>query len=59
MISNDVKANKRQQIEELVAVFRNFYKRHLQSLKYNIKTACILHLILVDILSMLGVVLLS
>ena len=55
MISNDVKANKRQQIEELVAVFRNFYKRHLQSLKYNIKTACILHLILVDILSMLNV----
>ena len=47
MISADVKANVKQWIKKLVDVSYRFYKRYLQNLKYNVKRACIFHLILV------------
>ena len=52
MISADVKANVKQEIIELVAVFlEKFYKKYIQhsNLKYDVKRACIFHLILVGI----------
>ena len=54
MISADVKAKiKNQEIKELVAYLIHFYKKYLQNLKYNVKRACIFHLILVGIPSSL------
>ena len=49
MISADVKNNMKQEIKELVAGSYNFYKKCLQNLKYNVKKACISHLILVGV----------
>ena len=51
-----IKANVKQyDIKELVAVyiFINFNKKYLQNLKYNVKRACIFHLILLGIPSSL------
>ena len=51
-----IKANVKQyDTKELVAVhiFINFNKEHLQNLKYNVKRACIFHLILLGIPSSL------
>ena len=50
MISADVKTYVQQQeIKEVVAI--TFYKKYLQNLKYNVKQACIFHLILSGITS--------
>ena len=47
MISADVK---QQQTKELVAVsYISFYRKYLQSLKYNVEQMCIFHLILIGI----------
>ena len=43
---------KEQEIKDLVTVYlTNFYKKYFQNLKYNVKRACIFHLILVGVLS--------
>ena len=34
-------------------IFTKFYKKYYQNLKYNVKTSCIFHLVLVGILSIL------
>ena len=52
MISADIKTDVKQEIKELVAVSYKFPLKYLQkNLKYNVKQACIFHLILVGILS--------
>ena len=50
----DVKANIKQQgIKDLVTYLRNFYTKYLQNLRYNAKTGCNFHWILVAIPSTL------
>ena len=52
MMSADVKVSIRQQeIKDLVVHLTIIYKSYLQNLKYNVKSGCIFHLILVGILS--------
>ena len=36
---------------DLVVYLINFYKKYLQNVKYNVKRACIFHLIFVSVLS--------
>ena len=52
MVSADVKANKNNKNKRSGGfIFHtNFYKKYLQKLRYNVKRACIFHLILVGIL---------
>ena len=50
-ISADVEANKNS--KKWWLYLTNFYKMYVQNLKYNIKGACIFHLILAGILSIL------
>ena len=51
-MSADVKVSIRQQeMKDLVVHLTIFYKSYLQNLKYNVKSGCIFHLILVGILS--------
>ena len=51
-MSADVKVSIRQQeTKDLVVHLTIFYKSYLQNLKYNVKSGCIFHLILVGILS--------
>ena len=53
-IKHNVKSNiKQQEIKDLWQHLINFYKKYLQNLKYNVKRAHILNLILVGIPSIL------
>ena len=51
MIYADVKSNIKQEIKDLVQWLHliNYYKKHLQNFKYNVKRVCSFHLILVGI----------
>ena len=52
MISADAKTDVKQELKELVDVSYNFSQKSLlKTLKYNVKQACIFHLILVGIAS--------
>ena len=54
MTPPDVKANKNNKKWNILWLYlTNFYKKYLQNLKYNAKKACIFHLILVCVLSIL------
>ena len=53
MVSADVKSNIKQEMKDLVAASYKFCKKYLQNLKWNVKRACIFHLIMLGIPSIL------